>query len=330
LLGLCWLFLAGNAGAEPSADDRALATALFHQGRTLLSEGRIAEACPKLEESHRLDPSGGTILNLALCHEQQGLLARSWSEFHEASAFARRDGRGDREEAADSHIRALAPRLSRLTVVVPESVRVEGLRIERNGRDLAHASWSTAMPVDGGEHVLRASAPGKEPFTATLVIGNESDARTIEIPPFVAAAAAPPVPGPTPAPAPTGVTPEADRRTHGLTTRSIVGWSTGAAGLVQWGVAGYFGLRAFRKHAESNSACPAERCSQTGVELNEQAQRAADVSTVLALTGLGAVGAGVYLLLTEPSKPYGANPAQNVPVVALSASATSVSVSGRF
>jgi hypothetical protein len=329
LLGLCWLFLAGSAGAEPSADDRALATALFHQGRTLLAEGRVAEACPKLEESHRLDPSGGTILNLALCHEQQGLLARSWSEFHEASAFARRDGRGDREEAADSHIRALAPRLSRLTVVVPESARVEGLRIERNGRELAQASWSTAMPVDGGEHVLRASAPGKEPFTATLVIGNESDARTIEIPPFAAAAVAPPAPAPVSSPS-AGVKPELDRRARGLTTRSIVGWSMGAAGLVQWGVAGYFGVRAFRKHAESNSACPGERCSQTGVELNEQAQRAADVSTVLALTGLGTVGAGVYLLLTAPSKPDGATPAQVVPVVTLAASATTVSVSGRF
>jgi hypothetical protein len=62
-----------------------------------LTEGRVSDACPKFEESHRLDPSGGTILNLALCHEKEGKLARSWSEFNEASAFARRDYRADRE-----------------------------------------------------------------------------------------------------------------------------------------------------------------------------------------------------------------------------------------
>ena len=63
LFALC---LAGRAHAEPNADDRALATALFNEGRSLMSEGRIAQACPKLEESHRLDPSGGTILNCVL------------------------------------------------------------------------------------------------------------------------------------------------------------------------------------------------------------------------------------------------------------------------
>ena len=50
----------GRAVAEPGSDDKALATTLFRQGRSLMAEGRLAEACPKLEESHRLVPSGGT------------------------------------------------------------------------------------------------------------------------------------------------------------------------------------------------------------------------------------------------------------------------------
>src|SRR5262249_28728261 len=74
----------GRARAETSADDKALATVLFKEGRAMMARGDISLACPKFEESHRLDPSGGTILNLALCHEQQGLLARSWSELNEA------------------------------------------------------------------------------------------------------------------------------------------------------------------------------------------------------------------------------------------------------
>jgi hypothetical protein len=58
-------------------------------------------------------------LNLALCHEQEARLARSWSEFKEAMAVARGDSRRDRENEATTHVSALEPRLSRLTLVTP-------------------------------------------------------------------------------------------------------------------------------------------------------------------------------------------------------------------
>jgi hypothetical protein len=297
------LLWAGTASAEPSADDRALATALFEQGRALMTAGRTAEACPKFEESHRIDPSGGTILNLALCHEQQGMLARSWSEYHEAIAFAVHDGRSDREHVAEEHARALEPRLSKLTIVVSESARVDGLRIERDGRELGRASWSTAMPVDGGEHIVRATAPGKAPFSTTLVIGTESDAQTVEVPPFVALVVPPAAASAsvtTAAPllvAPASPTTNVAR---GSATRRRVGWAVGAAGLAQLGAAGYFGLQAFRKHADSNSWCPNDQCTaMTGVDLNNQAGRAADLSTVLSITGFATVATGIYLLWTS-------------------------------
>lgn len=97
----------GSATAQTSADDQALATVLFDKGRQLISEGQVSQACPAFEESERLDPSGGTILNLALCHELEGRLARAWSEFNEAVMFARKDGRRDREVAATDRARAL-------------------------------------------------------------------------------------------------------------------------------------------------------------------------------------------------------------------------------
>jgi hypothetical protein len=291
---------AGRLRAQPSADDRALATALFKEGRALMIAGRVLEACPKLEESHRLDPSGGTILNLALCHEQQGAIARSWSEFNEAIAFARRDGRRDREDAAAAHARALEPRLSKLTIVVPERERAPGLRIERDGRELGQASWSIAMPVDGGDHVVRVTAPGRRAFSAKVAIAPESSARTIEIPPLevdplallatdpmlAARTSAPPPPPPL-------LSPKARRR---------LGWAAGAAGVVQLGVAGIFGLRAFDKRQQSDDLCPGGACaSQYGAELNDQAGTAADVSTILAITGLATVAVAVYLLRTSPA-----------------------------
>jgi hypothetical protein len=336
---LATLLLAGLAGAEPSADDRTLATALFQEGRALMAKGRTVDACPKLEESHRLDPSGGTILNLALCYEQEGALARSWAEFHEAIAFARRDGRKDREHAAEEHIRALEPRLSKLTIIVPENARAEGLRIESDGREIAQASWSIAIPVDGGEHVVRAVAPGKEPFATTIVIGNESDVRSVEILPLAAVPSATVAPGPDAArtvsastkPAPSamlGARGEAGSRGGGA--QRTIAWATGAAGLAQLGVAGYFGLRAFSKHADSNADCPDEHCNQLGVDLNGQSQRAADASTVLAITGFATVATGVYLFLTSPKGSVSALSPPRPSRFAITGAGSTIALQSRF
>jgi hypothetical protein len=71
---------------------------------------------------------------------------------------------------------------------------------------------------------------------------------------------------------------------------------------VQLGVAGIFGLRAFDKRQQSDALCPGGLCaSQYGADLNDQAGRAADVSTVLVLTGLATVAVAVYILMTTPA-----------------------------
>ena len=285
------------AAAQPTPEDAALATTLFQDGRALMAGGRIAEACPKLEESQRLDPGGGTLLNLALCHEQAGRLARSWSEFNDAAAVARRDGRRDRELAADSHAAALWPRLSKLTVVVPPLSMVQGLRVDWDGREMDRAAWSTAIPVDGGEHVVRATAPGRRPFTKTVVVADASDAQTVEVP--VLEAALPvavedrPRQSSPPAAIPGSPVAVVGRPTESPPPRNlarILGWTFGGAGLVQMGLAGYFGWRAFDLHCTN------------GCGTENDAGRAADVSTILTITGVATLGTGLVLLLVSRNR----------------------------
>src|SRR5262245_37563455 len=57
--------------------DAAAAEALFREGRQLMDSGAIAQACVKFEESLRLDPALGTMLNLAVCEERAGNTKRA-------------------------------------------------------------------------------------------------------------------------------------------------------------------------------------------------------------------------------------------------------------
>jgi serine/threonine-protein kinase len=285
---------ANRAHAEPSAEDKALATMFFQEGRTLMAEGRVADACPKLEESQRLDPGGGTLLNLALCHELEGRLARSWSEFKEAAIAARRDGRRDRESEATSHVGSLEPRLSRLTIAVPARTQVEGLVIERDGHEVGPGAWSTAIPIDGGSHVVRASALGRDPFTATIVIGNEADNQTVEIPVLatpVVVVASPRVSSPS-LPA-AGAAPTAPTFTPARLRQAGIG--TAGVGVVLLGTAGYALAAALSAKNASNSNCFADGCNDAGLQSRRDAVSRGNLATLLGVSGAVLVGAGATL-----------------------------------
>jgi hypothetical protein len=62
-----------RASAGPTA-----AEALFQEGRQLLEEGHVDEACLRLAESYAQEPASGTLLNLARCHQTQGKIATAW------------------------------------------------------------------------------------------------------------------------------------------------------------------------------------------------------------------------------------------------------------
>jgi len=163
--------------------DVALAEALFQEGKGLLEKGDTASACPKLAESLRLDEATGTLFALAMCHESEGRLASAWAEYAEVVARAQTEGRKDREQAARRSVRTLEPRLSTLTIEVPAAAAaVDGLRVERDGMWLTAPTWSAAVPVDPGPHVVTVSAPGRRSWSTTLQIGAAADRTTVTVP----------------------------------------------------------------------------------------------------------------------------------------------------
>src|SRR5262245_559689 len=91
------------AQAASSATDTTRADALFEEARELMKMGRYAEACPKLEESNRLDPGLGTRMNLADCWDRVGHTAAAHREFLAVAETAAAKGERDRAEVARRH-----------------------------------------------------------------------------------------------------------------------------------------------------------------------------------------------------------------------------------
>lgn len=307
------LATSGRATADPAAEDQALATTLFREAKALLEAGEVAKACPKLAESQQLYPAGGTLLNLAVCHEKEGKTATAWAEFREARLVAERDRRDDRLTLADEHIAALETKLSKLVVVVSPAADVPGLEVSVDRRPLRRPAWGTAMPIDPGNHVIEARAPGKRAWQVEVTVAAEADVATAQVPawedepaPAVPAegASASQVPaGPTPAP------PSASSWTRGRTSALVVG-GIGVTGLV---IGTAFGLHAIAKHEEGKDACTKNPCSTTIGSLNDSAKTAADISTVAFATGVVAIGVAVYLWVSGGDKAAGARTLQMVP-----------------
>src|ERR1700743_3286590 len=125
------------AEAQVSAADKATAEALFDRGLTLLKEGRLEEACQRLEQSNTIEHGIGTMLYLAECYEKSGRTASAWALFREASSEAHAAGQVERATAGRQRAARLEPTLSRLTIEVPDAARVPGLEVTRNGTPVA-------------------------------------------------------------------------------------------------------------------------------------------------------------------------------------------------
>jgi hypothetical protein len=290
------------ARAEPSDQDKALATTLFNEGRSLLGEGSVAPACRKLEESQRLDPRPGTLLNVAVCHEREGLTASAWAELREARLFAVRDHRDDRVELIDQHMADLEAKLSWLVVTVaPEAADAPGLTIARDGTALGKAAWGTRIPVDPGEHVVEASAPGKRAWRSVVAVKATAETTTATVGPLEDAPPHPVAPSPLrPAFEGPPVVPPA-----ALSFRRKVAIAAAGVGVIGLGAGALLGIRAIQKHDDPDATCTTHPCSSRSVSLNNQATFAADASTVSFLVAAAALGAGAWLWFADSTAPRG-------------------------
>jgi len=321
------------ASQEAGTGDRIIAEALFRSARDLMRAGRYAEACRKLEQSQRLARAAGTLLNLAICHEQEGRLATAWLEYEESLGLAVRLNRPDREAVIRERMAALEPRISHVRIVVADDARVEGLAISHDGTNVPEVSWGVRLSLDLGKHTFRATAPGYRPWSAEIT-AREGDDQTLVVPRLArieneTTAATPAARGRVGAvPAPGRLRPPAADRAptmeavaaapesgSALRTAAWIGGGVGAAALA---TGAWYGMRALQKRDESDRYCLPSGCYVEGVELNREAHDNAIRSNVLLGAGAVLLGSALVVLTLVPSGP---EPGRQQPTVGIGTTA---------
>lgn len=296
------------------ADDSAAAQALFDQGKAALAAHNYGEACAKFEDSLRLEYGLGTLLNLARCYEAEGRTASAWSKYLEVASKARALGQMDRARIGHERAAALAPTLSNVVIDVPAAARVDGLVVQRDGTASLPTEWGSAIPTDPGKHTISASAPGRKPWSMSVVVPREVTTTHVAVPeldpvPVEPVSNLPPQPSKAAVSAVPALaisnppSPESRPQQSGLGVQKSLAIASAVVGLGGIGVGTYFGLDSLAKHNEAKNVCPQVQCpvgAPQGVGLWRDAVNAGNISTIAFIAGGVGIAGGITLWLTAP------------------------------
>jgi hypothetical protein len=150
-----------------------------------MAAGKVAEACSTFDESQKLEPAVTTLLNLAACREKLGQFATAWGLFLDAARQTRSASDAATQhlhDVANARAQKLEPRVSKLTINVPQQSQFDGLEVARGLERLNAGLWNRALPVDGDTYTITARAPGANQWSTQVTVAAQNDSKTIEIP----------------------------------------------------------------------------------------------------------------------------------------------------
>lgn len=292
---------------------------LFKKGKKLLAEKRYAEACTAFEQSDKLDPGIGAKLNVARCYEEWGKLATAlrWYTDAEHMATSTHDAR---EAKIHARIAALDPDVPRLTVSLPPDAATDHvIEVKLDGVELPATALGVERRVDPGVHKVDTLVDGATRSKVVPLERGGSEEITLDVPVRARPRGKPGTPEPEADPA---------------RTRRVAGLGISGAGVLAIGIAGIVTLRA---RGDYNHALTAhcndktDMCDEIGQAAAHSARRRANISTGVAIGGLGAIAGGLYLYFTA-HRAASAEPSEHALYLAPVASGdgTGVVIGGAF
>lgn len=300
---------AASAQEEPSAADISAARALGQEGVKLAESGNCAEALDKLARAEKIFHAPTTLARLGECQVQLGKVVEGTENLNRVVREQLAPNAPQAFVAAQERAKKLLPeakaKIAKLKIAVAAPGDAE-LTVKVDGEPVPLANLNTNRPMDPGEHLVEASAPGYLPASAKVRLaegGVDSVALTLEPDPNApkrtaqAPAVAPPPQEPqTPAPADTA--PPAEDQPSKSKVPAFIALGVGAVGL---GVGTVFGLSAISKKDDLDASCQNKVCPGNQQDTIDSAKTAGTISTVGFAVGAVGLGVGAYLLLTSGS-----------------------------
>ena len=319
--------LLGSARSFAEVRDPVAAEALFTEGRKAFERGDVKSACARFDESQRLDPAVGTLLNLARCKEQLGQTATAWQNYKRV--IDQLQAKDERRTFAQDKVTALEKRLPKLVIQLALSAPKDA-RVTRDGVELGAASLGLPLPVDPGEHEMVVTAPGRMQRRWHVVV-RAGETKEIAVEPGALVQSAVTIPPSAlhetrPAVAvrmsPSMNDADMPQRASSSSARTL-GWilgGVGAAGLATGAVTGWMTVG---KKSDVDKHCDEDGgCDGIGFDAASNGATLSKVSTGAFVVGAIGLGAGLTLLLTSKS--------EHAPQTALVVHGSGVSVLGRF
>lgn len=315
------LFLLARPGV---AADPAMSPAetLFVDGVSLMEKGQFGNACPKLEESLKIERKAGTLFALADCEDQRGRIATAvkwydeYLDAYEQLPDEKKSSHADRMKTAREQKEKLALVVPKLMLVMPPAAPT-AVMVKLDGQPMSTTSLGEPIVLDPGEHVIVTQVPGSPASESRVTLERGQTQRVPLVVQVVPEKPKPP--RATKADALPIAAEDASTKSSGQRIGGFVAGGIGAAGFLVGAIAGGMAISAKGTMEQDCTAAAGGvmKCqSQAGVDAGNRARTLANVSTAGIVLGAVGLTVGAVLVVLDGRK---ASPSREAPKPALTA-----------
>jgi tetratricopeptide (TPR) repeat protein len=277
------LFCALIPQPAQASDDAAQ---LFKDGRAAMAAEDYATAAEKLKKSYDIDPSPGTLLNLAICEEKLGRLVLARKHIGRVLESLHKDD--PRRPIAEEQARTIRAKLPRLTIRLSARYAPTDVVVDINNTILRPEQIGMSLPVNPGTHTVVFSSPqGLETHVIRIAAGERKE---FTFNPHRSAIS----------------TRTADDESTSSDGPSVVGIAFLGVGIVGVAAGSYLWYDLGKKQDTIDEACnDAKYCTGSGLAAAEDGRALMPLYIGSWIVGAVGLGTGTYFLLNQeqPSEP---------------------------